>query len=62
MAPTIPHHCTDDFILACAGLAREFNVGLHSHVAESKVQAVVANRVYGNLWPTNSSLGKIFLS
>ncbi len=47
VAPTIPHHCTDDFILGCAGLAREFDVGLHSHVAESKVQAVVGTRVYG---------------
>ena len=47
VAPTIPHHCTDDFILGCAGLAREFEVGLHSHVAESKVQAVVGTRVYG---------------
>ena len=48
VAPTIPHHCSDDFILACAGLAREFDVGLHSHVAESKVQAVAAIRVYGS--------------
>lgn len=47
VAPTIPHHCTDAFILGCAALAREFEVGLHSHVAESKVQAVVGPRVYG---------------
>ena len=40
VAPTIPHHCSDDFILGCAALARDFGVGLHSHVAESKVQAV----------------------
>ena len=31
----------------CAELAREFDVGLHSHVAESKVQAVTGIRVYG---------------
>jgi guanine deaminase len=48
VAPTIPHHCSDDFILGCAGLAREFDVGLHSHVAESKVQAVTAIRAYGS--------------
>jgi guanine deaminase len=47
VAPTIPHHCSDAFILGCAGLAREFDVGLQSHVAESKVQAVVGTRVYG---------------
>ena len=47
VAPTIPHHCSDEFILGCAGLAREFDVGLHSHVAESKVQAVTGIRLYG---------------
>jgi 5-methylthioadenosine/S-adenosylhomocysteine deaminase len=47
VAPTIPHHCSDAFILDCAGLAREFGVGLHSHVAESKVQAVTGIRLYG---------------
>ena len=47
VAPTIPHHCSDDFILGCARLARDFDVGLHSHVAESKVQAVASLRLYG---------------
>ena len=47
VAPTIPHHCSDEFILGCADLAREFDIGLHSHVAESKVQAVAGIRVYG---------------
>ncbi len=47
VAPTIPHHCSDAFILGCAELAREFDVGVHSHVAESKVQAVTGIRVYG---------------
>src|SRR5436190_8889930 len=47
VAPTIPHHCSDAFISGCAALAREFDVGLHSHVAESKVQAVTGIRVYG---------------
>ena len=47
VAPTIPHHCSDEFILGCAGLARDFAVGLHSHVAESKVQAVASRQIYG---------------
>jgi 5-methylthioadenosine/S-adenosylhomocysteine deaminase len=47
VAPTIPHHCSDAFIRGCADLAREFGVALHSHVAESKVQAVTGIRVYG---------------
>jgi 5-methylthioadenosine/S-adenosylhomocysteine deaminase len=47
VAPTIPHHCSDHFIRGCADLAREFAVGLHSHVGESKVQAVTGIRRYG---------------
>ena len=47
VAPTIPHHCSDEFILGCAAIARDFAVGLHSHVAESKVQAVASLKVYG---------------
>jgi len=47
VAPTIPHHCSDDFIRACADLAKEYGVGLHSHVAESKVQAIVGLQRYG---------------
>ncbi len=47
LAPTIPLHCTDEFILGCRDLAREHGVGLHMHLAESKVQAVSAMRRYG---------------
>jgi 5-methylthioadenosine/S-adenosylhomocysteine deaminase len=47
VAPTIPHHCSDEFIRACADLAKEHGVALHSHVAESKVQAIVGLRRYG---------------
>jgi guanine deaminase len=47
VAPTIPHHCSDEFIRGCADLAREFAVALHSHVGESKVQAVTGIRRYG---------------
>lgn len=47
LAPTIPHHCEDTFFRACRELADEFGVGIHSHLAESKVQAVVGMRKYG---------------
>jgi cytosine/adenosine deaminase-related metal-dependent hydrolase len=47
VAPTIPHHCSDEFIVACAAFAREHGLGLHSHVAESKVQAIVGLKRYG---------------
>lgn len=47
VAPTIPHHCSDDFMRQCATLAREFDVGLHTHVQESKAQAMVGLKRYG---------------
>jgi 5-methylthioadenosine/S-adenosylhomocysteine deaminase len=47
VAPTIPHHCSDDFMRQCAALAREFDVGLHTHVQESKAQVMVGLKRYG---------------
>ena len=47
VAPTIPHHCSDAFMIACRDLAREYDVGIHSHVAESKVQVVAGYSHYG---------------
>jgi guanine deaminase len=47
VAPTIPHHCSDAFLIACAALAREFGVGLHSHIQESKPQVIVGLKTYG---------------
>jgi len=47
VAPTIPAQCTDDFLLASRRLADEFGVGLHTHLAESKVQALSGRRRYG---------------
>ena len=47
VAPTIPHHCTDKFMQDCAALAREYAVGLHTHVQESKAQVIVGLQRYG---------------
>ena len=47
VAPTIPLHCTDEFMSGCGELAREYGVGLHTHVSESKVQAVAGLKKYG---------------
>ena len=47
IAPTIPHHCTDEFLIGCRNLARENGLALHSHVSESKVQAIAGMRTYG---------------
>ena len=47
LGPTIPMHCSDDFIRGCRDLARDFGTGIQMHVAESKVQAVAGLDRYG---------------
>ena len=47
IGPTIPIHCTDPFLAACRDLARDFDVGVQVHLAESKVQAVNGLRRWG---------------
>ena len=47
LAPTIPLHCADPFLMACRDLADEFGTGLHSHIAEGKFQVVTAAQRYG---------------
>jgi 5-methylthioadenosine/S-adenosylhomocysteine deaminase len=47
VAPTIPGQCSDDFLLGCQRLVQEYGVGLHTHLAESKVQAIYAQRRWG---------------
>ncbi len=47
LAPTIPLHCTDEFLLGCHRIAREYGLPLQTHLAESPVQAVSAPRRYG---------------
>lgn len=34
VGPTIPHHCSQEFLCGCRDLARKHGVGLHSHVGE----------------------------
>ena len=47
LAPTIPTQCTDEFLGGCARQAREHGVGIHTHLAESKVQVIAAIRRWG---------------
>lgn len=47
LAPTIPLHCSDPFLERCRDLARAHGIGLHTHLAESKTQAVSAIKRYG---------------
>jgi guanine deaminase len=48
IAPTIPHHCSDAFLVGCRDLARDNGLPLHTHVSESKVQAIVGMRTYAS--------------
>ncbi|HEY6984315.1 amidohydrolase [Reyranella sp.] len=48
VAPTIPHHCSREFLLACLRLSRDYDTGLHTHVAESKVQVIAGYKLYGS--------------
>jgi guanine deaminase len=47
VAPTIPNQATDEFLGGCARLAQEYGVGVHTHLAESKVQVVESQRRWG---------------
>lgn len=47
LGPTIPHHCSDEFLIASRDLAKELGVGIQMHVAESKMQDVVGRKLYG---------------
>jgi guanine deaminase len=48
IAPTIPLHCSDDFILGCRDLALSFGLPVQTHLAESPVQRAAALRQYGS--------------
>jgi guanine deaminase len=47
VAPTIPLHCNDEFLAGCGALARDYGIGLQTHLAESKVQVVAGRKKYG---------------
>ncbi|MEM8878142.1 MAG: amidohydrolase [Pseudomonadota bacterium] len=47
LGPTIPLHCSDDFIVGCRDLARDYDIGIQMHLAESKIQAVAGISRYG---------------
>lgn len=47
LAPSIPLHCTDALLTGCAGLAERFGCGLHTHLAESKIQAMQSREKFG---------------
>lgn len=47
VSPTIPNQATDEFLDGSVRLAREHGVGIHTHLAESKVQVVESRRRFG---------------
>lgn len=47
IAPTIPLHCSDAFLVRCRDLARAYDLPLQTHLAETKAQAVIGLRKYG---------------
>lgn len=47
LAPAIPLHCSDAFLVRCRDLARDFDIPLQTHLAESKTQALTGMRRYG---------------
>jgi 5-methylthioadenosine/S-adenosylhomocysteine deaminase len=47
IAPTIPLHCSDEFMIGCRDLATEFGLPLQTHLAESSVQRAAALGRYG---------------
>ena len=47
LAPTVPMHCTDDFLKACRDLASEHSLPVHMHMAESKFQSMLGHETYG---------------
>jgi 5-methylthioadenosine/S-adenosylhomocysteine deaminase len=47
IAPTIPHHCTKDFMIGCRDVAREHGLVMQTHVGEAKYQAASSFSVFG---------------
>ena len=47
IAPTIPHHCSERFLRDCMDIADRHGIPIHMHIAESRLQAVVARQRYG---------------
>ncbi len=47
LGPTIPLHCSDDFIRGCRDMAEAYDAGIQMHLAESKVQAIASLKRYG---------------
>jgi 5-methylthioadenosine/S-adenosylhomocysteine deaminase len=47
LGPTIPLHCSDQFLIHCARLSSEHKIPLQTHLAESRAQAAIGRTRYG---------------
>jgi 5-methylthioadenosine/S-adenosylhomocysteine deaminase len=47
LGPTIPLHCSDEFLRRCSRLSAEHGVRLQTHLAESRAQAAIGQARYG---------------
>jgi 5-methylthioadenosine/S-adenosylhomocysteine deaminase len=47
IAPSAPQRCTPDLLVACHDLALKMRVPLHTHVLETKTQAITGHVVFG---------------
>ncbi len=47
VAPHAPYTCTAEILRACADLASEFDVPLHTHIAETALEVEQSNREHG---------------
>ena len=46
-SPTNPGRCSDALLVMCREIAERYDVGMHTHLLESKVQAGIAQQRYG---------------
>ena len=46
-APSNPSRCSDALLVSCQELAERYDVGIHTHLLETHVQTVIAQRRYG---------------
>jgi 5-methylthioadenosine/S-adenosylhomocysteine deaminase len=46
-SPTNPVRCSDELLVMCRDLAERHDLGIHTHLLESKIQTTVAQRRYG---------------
>jgi guanine deaminase len=65
VAPTIPGQCSEAFLSGCVHLARQYGVSFHTHLVESKVQAIYGMRRWGTTLVTHlaeiGALGPAFV-